>query len=137
MSYCVQLSPDGLASAFILSEEFIVSETCAMVLGNSFFYRNGVRKFLRKVITDAENNSRATVFRYSVNDPERFGVDEFDGERHAISIEEKGYACSRALFQLCSGKTKHEQKRSSAWTSFLEEIPADKIVRVIKDWYMM
>lgn len=89
LSYKVQPSPDGLAQAFILGEEFIGNDACAMVLGDNIFYGNGFRKLLKAAVEDAEDNSRATVFGYYVNDPERFGVVEFDGNGKALSIEEK------------------------------------------------
>ena len=89
LSYCVQPSPDGLAQAFILGETFIGDDACAMVLGDNIFYGNGFGRILRAAVTDAEVNSRATVFGYYVNDPERFGVVAFDEEGHATSIEEK------------------------------------------------
>lgn len=87
--YCVQPSPDGLAQAFILGEDFIGSDACAMVLGDNIFYGNGFRKLLRAAVEDAEVNSRATVFGYYVNDPERFGVVVFNENGKATSIEEK------------------------------------------------
>jgi len=89
LSYCVQPSPDGLAQAFILGEEFIGEDACAMVLGDNIFYGNGFGKLLRAATAGAEENCRATVFGYYVNDPERFGVVEFDAAGKAISIEEK------------------------------------------------
>ena len=89
LSYCVQPSPDGLAQAFILGEEFIGDDACAMVLGDNIFYGNGFGKLLRSATENAEKNSRATVFGYYVTDPERFGVVEFDENGKAISIEEK------------------------------------------------
>ena len=89
LSYCVQPSPDGLAQAFLLGEEFIGDDACAMVLGDNIFYGNGFSKILRAAATNAEQNARATVFGYYVNDPERFGVVEFDGNGHVISVEEK------------------------------------------------
>lgn len=73
LSYCVQPSPDGLAQAFILGEEFIGDDACAMVLGDNIFYGNGFRRILREAVTDAEENGKATVFGYYVTDPERFG----------------------------------------------------------------
>ncbi len=88
LSYKVQPSPDGLAQAFILGEEFIGDDACAMVLGDNIFYGAGIRKQLLSAAKDAENG-RATVFGYYVNDPERFGVVEFDENWKAISIEEK------------------------------------------------
>ena len=89
LSYCVQPSPDGLAQAFILGEEFIGDDACAMVLGDNIFYGNGFGQLLRAATANAEENHRATVFGYYVNDPERFGVVEFDEAGKAISIEEK------------------------------------------------
>ena len=88
LSYKVQPSPDGLAQAFILGEEFIGGEPCAMVLGDNIFYGSGFTDILRNAANDAMNG-RATVFGYYVNDPERFGVVEFDENWHAVSIEEK------------------------------------------------
>ncbi|MBO7389473.1 MAG: glucose-1-phosphate thymidylyltransferase RfbA [Oscillospiraceae bacterium] len=89
LSYKVQPSPDGLAQAFILGREFIGDDACAMVLGDNIFYGNGFSKALRQAAANAEENKRATVFGYYVNDPERFGVVEFDETGRAISIEEK------------------------------------------------
>lgn len=89
LSYKVQPSPDGLAQAFLLGEEFLGGEAGAMVLGDNIFYGNGFSKLLSAAVEDAENNNRATVFGYYVSDPERFGVVEFDESGKAISIEEK------------------------------------------------
>lgn len=89
LSYKVQPSPDGLAQAFILGEEFIGTDACAMVLGDNIFYGNGFSKSLKTAVANAEKNRRATIFGYYVNDPERFGVVEFDKTERAISIEEK------------------------------------------------
>lgn len=89
LSYCVQPSPDGLAQAFLLGEEFIGDSACAMVLGDNIFFGNGISKLLQSAVRDAENFGRASVFGYSVQDPERFGVVEFDQNGKAISIEEK------------------------------------------------
>ena len=89
LSYKVQPSPDGLAQAFILGEEFLGGEAGAMVLGDNIFYGNGFRRMLRAAVKNAEENGRATVFGYYVPDPERFGVVEFDGAGKALSIEEK------------------------------------------------
>ena len=89
LSYKVQPSPDGLAQAFILGEEFLDGEAGAMVLGDNIFYGNGFGRILRAATTNAEENGRATVFGYYVTDPERFGVVAFDEEGHATSIEEK------------------------------------------------
>lgn len=89
LSYKVQPSPDGLAQAFILGEEFLTGECGAMVLGDNIFYGNGFRRLLRAAVADAEENGRATVFGYYVTDPERFGVVAFDENGTATSIEEK------------------------------------------------
>lgn len=89
LSYKEQPSPDGLAQAFILGEEFIGDDSCAMVLGDNIFYGNGFSKLLRDAVKNAEENKRASVFGYYVEDPERFGVVEFDGNGKVISIEEK------------------------------------------------
>ena len=89
LSYKVQPSPDGLAQAFLLGEEFIGDDACAMVLGDNIFYGNGFGRILRASVENAEKNERATVFGYYVNDPERFGVVEFDADGKVISIEEK------------------------------------------------
>ena len=89
LSYRVQPTPDGLAQAFILGEEFIGEDACAMVLGDNIFYGNGFRRLLRSAVKDAEVKSRATVFGYYVTDPERFGVVAFDEDGKATSIEEK------------------------------------------------
>jgi len=88
LKYKVQPSPDGLAQAFLIGEEFIGEDPCAMVLGDNIFYGNGFGKLLRGAAENAEKG-RATVFGYYVNDPERFGVVEFDDNGSVISIEEK------------------------------------------------
>jgi glucose-1-phosphate thymidylyltransferase len=88
LSYKIQPSPDGLAQAFLLGEEFIGSDTCAMVLGDNIFYGNGFTPLLRKAVADAEQG-KATVFGYYVSDPERFGVVEFDDSGNVVSVEEK------------------------------------------------
>ena len=88
LSYKVQPSPDGLAQAFLLGEEFIAGEPCAMVLGDNIFYGNGFSKLLRAAAESAQNG-RATVFGYYVTDPERFGIVEFDAAGKVISVEEK------------------------------------------------
>ena len=88
LSYKVQPSPDGLAQAFLLGEEFIGSDACAMVLGDNIFYGNGFSRILCAAAENAETG-RATVFGYYVNDPERFGVVAFDDAGKVISIEEK------------------------------------------------
>ena len=87
-SYKVQPSPDGLAQAFLLCEEFIAREPCALVLGDNIFYGNGLTRTLRGAVKKAEEGG-ATVFGYYVDDPERYGVVEFDANHKAVSIEEK------------------------------------------------
>ncbi|MFC5703545.1 glucose-1-phosphate thymidylyltransferase RfbA [Cohnella faecalis] len=86
LSYAVQASPDGLAQAFIIGEEFIAGNSCALILGDNIFYGNGLSTYLKKAV---HNKNRATVFGYYVEDPERFGVVEFGKDGEAISIEEK------------------------------------------------
>ncbi|MCI8339425.1 MAG: glucose-1-phosphate thymidylyltransferase RfbA [Lachnospiraceae bacterium] len=86
LSYKVQPSPDGLAQAFLLGEEFIGDDACAMILGDNIFYGSGLSKHLKNA---AAKETGATIFGYYVNDPERFGIVEFDNEGKAISIEEK------------------------------------------------
>ena len=89
LSYCVQPSPDGLAQAFIIGEDFIGDDSCAMVLGDNIFYGEGFSNLLREAVLNAEENYRATVFGYYVNDPERFGIVEFDDKGKVLSVEEK------------------------------------------------
>ena len=86
LSYAEQPSPDGLAQAFIIGEKFIGKSNVAMILGDNIFYGNGLVKILKKAV---RNKNRATIFGYYVNDPERFGVAEFDAKGKVISIEEK------------------------------------------------
>lgn len=88
LSYKVQPSPDGLAQAFLLGEEFIGDDPCAMVLGDNIFYGNGLGDLVRGAVANAEKG-RATIFGYYVNDPERFGIVEFDENGKVISVEEK------------------------------------------------
>lgn len=89
LSYAVQPSPDGLAQAFIIGEEFIGDDTAAMVLGDNIFAGNGLKERLLRAVENAESGKGATVFGYYVDDPERFGIVEFDKEGKAVSIEEK------------------------------------------------
>lgn len=88
LSYAVQPKPEGLAQAFLIGEEFIAGEPCAMVLGDNIFYGGWFRKNLAEAVKNAENG-QATIFGYYVKDPERFGIVEFDKERNVISVEEK------------------------------------------------
>ena len=87
--YAEQPSPDGLAQAFIIGEKFIGNDSACLVLGDNIFYGSGFTSLLRKAVADAEENGKATVFGYWVNDPERYGVAEFDKEGNCLSIEEK------------------------------------------------
>lgn len=88
-SYAEQPSPDGLAQAFIIGEEFIGSDSVCLVLGDNIFYGSGFTGMLRQSVATAEKEGKATVFGYYVNDPERYGVAEFDNEGNCLSIEEK------------------------------------------------
>ena len=87
--YAEQPSPDGLAQAFIIGEKFIGNESVCLVLGDNIFYGSGFTGLLRESVQNAEQNGLATVFGYYVNDPERYGVAEFDNEGKCLSIEEK------------------------------------------------
>ena len=89
LSYKVQPSPDGLAQAFVLGEEFIGNDSAALILGDNIFYGPGFSGMMRQSIENIEKNGGASVFAYFVKDPERFGVVEFDENNKAISIEEK------------------------------------------------
>ena len=89
LSYAEQPSPDGLAQAFLIGEDFIGDDCCAMVLGDNIFHGNGFSKLLRQATKNAEENGRASIFGYYVNDPERFGIVEFDENGKVISVEEK------------------------------------------------
>lgn len=88
LSYAVQPSPDGLAQAFLIGEGFINHEPCAMVLGDNIFYGNGFSQMLQDAVMSAQQG-RATIFGYYVNDPERFGIVEFDENGRVLSVEEK------------------------------------------------
>ncbi len=96
LSYAEQPSPDGLAQAFTIGASWISGDSCALVLGDNIFYGNGLSKRLRRAVASAQEG-RATVFGYRVDDPERFGVVEFDGSYNAVSIEEKP-ACPRSSY---------------------------------------
>ena len=120
LSYKVQPSPDGLAQAFILGEEFLNGEAGAMVLGDNIFYGNGFSKILKAAVVDAEENNRATVFGYYVPDPERFGVVAFNENGQVTSIEEKplnpksNYAVTGLYFYPAGVSAKANEVKPSA-----------------------
>lgn len=120
LSYKVQPSPDGLAQAFILGEEFLGGDAGAMILGDNIFYGNGFRTLLKTAVNNAEQNKRATVFGYYVNDPERFGVVAFDESGKVTSIEEKpkepksNYAVTGLYFYPAGVSEKANQVKPSA-----------------------
>ena len=124
LSYKVQPSPDGLAQAFIIGKEFIGDDACAMVLGDNIFYGNGFGRSLRETVKNAEENNRATVFGYYVNDPERFGIVEFDESGKVISVEEKpenpksNYAITGLYFYPAGVAEMAEQVQPSARGEF-------------------
>ena len=89
LSYKIQESPDGLAQAFIIGEDFIGNDSVCMILGDNIFHGHGLKKRLKQAVLNAENGDGATIFGYYVDDPERFGIVEFDNNGKAISIEEK------------------------------------------------
>ena len=119
LSYKVQPTPDGLAQAFTLGKDFINGEPCAMILGDNIFYGNGFTKLLKDATADAQKG-KATVFGYYVNDPERFGVVDFDKNGKAISIEEKpahpksNYAVTGLYFYPAGVSEKAAQVKPSA-----------------------
>lgn len=119
LSYKVQPSPDGLAQAFTLGADFINGEACAMVLGDNIFYGNGFTDLLKNAAEDAQKG-KATVFGYYVNDPERFGVVDFDENGNAVSIEEKpeqpksNYAVTGLYFYPAGVSEKAAQVKPSA-----------------------
>lgn len=119
LSYAVQPSPDGLAQAFLIGEEFIGDDSCAMILGDNIFYGGWFRKNLRDAVAKAENGN-ATIFGYYVKDPERFGIVEFDNQRKAISVEEKpqnpksNYAITGLYFYPSGVSQKAKQVKPSA-----------------------
>ena len=120
LSYKVQPSPDGLAQAFTLGEEFIGDEACAMVLGDNIFYGYGFSHILNRAVEAAEKENKATIFGYHVNDPERFGIVEFDENGRVLSVEEKpvhpkSNYCITGLYFYPKGVSKmaHEVKPSA------------------------
>ncbi len=120
LSYCVQQKPEGLAQAFLLGEDFIGEDACAMVLGDNIFYGNGFSGLLREIAANAAMHARATVFGYRVNDPQRFGVVEFDKNWKALSIEEKpkhpksNYAVAGLYFYPAGVSMRAKQVKPSA-----------------------
>lgn len=120
LSYKVQPSPDGLAQAFILGEEFIGNDACAMVLGDNIFYGAGLIKHLQNSVKRAEQEHKATIYGYFVNDPQRFGIVELDAEGNAISIEEKpvcpksNYCVTGLYFYPAGVSAKAKQVKPSA-----------------------
>ena len=120
LQYKVQPSPDGLAQAFILGEEFIGGDCCAMILGDNIFYGNGFSRILKNAVHNAEQNGRCTVFGYYVQDPERFGIVEFDADGKVLSVEEKpahpksNYAVTGLYFYSNDVVEKAKQVRPSA-----------------------
>ena len=119
LSYAKQPSPDGLAQAFLIGEEFIGDDACAMILGDNIFFGNGFSHVLMDAVQNAEINGRASVFGYYVNDPERFGVVEFSEDGRALSIEEKpknpksNYAVTGLYFYPQGVSTKAKQVKPS------------------------
>ena len=120
LQYKIQPSPDGLAQAFILGEEFLSGKAGAMVLGDNIFYGNGFRSMLKVAVKNAEENNRATVFGYYVSDPERFGIVAFDENGVATSIEEKpenpksNYAVTGLYFYPAGVSERANQVKTSA-----------------------
>lgn len=119
LSYAVQESPDGLAQAFLIGEDFIGDDSCAMILGDNIFYGGWFRRNLIEAVKNAEED-KATIFGYYVKDPERFGIVEFDDKRNVISVEEKpsepksNYAITGLYFYPAGVSAKAKQVKPSA-----------------------
>jgi glucose-1-phosphate thymidylyltransferase len=132
LSYAVQPSPDGLAQAFIIGEDFIGDDNCAMILGDNIFYGHGLTKLLRKAAENVEKENIATVFAYYVEDPERYGVVEFDENGKAILLEEKpknpktNYAVT-GLYFYPKGVSKYARKLKPSWRNELEITDLNKM----------
>ncbi len=125
LSYAEQPSPDGLAQAFTIGEDFIAGEPCALVLGDNIFYGNGLSRHLTRAVQNAESG-RATVFGYHVDDPERFGVVEFDAQGRAVSVERSpsapraptpSPACTSTRATWPPRPTRSSRPRAASWRS--------------------
>ena len=120
LAYEVQAKPEGLAQAFIIGEKFIGEDACAMILGDNIFYGEGFSGYLKEAVLNAEEDSRATVFGYFVNDPERFGIVEFDDDGTVLSVEEKpsdpksNYAITGLYFYPAGVSSKAAEVKPSA-----------------------
>lgn len=102
--YAEQPSPDGLAQAFLIGEEFIGNDSVCLVLGDNIFYGQSFTAMLKRAVANVENEQKATVFGYYVNDPERYGVAEFDEAGNVLSIEEKP-ACPKSNYAVVDRKS--------------------------------
>lgn len=132
LSYAVQNSPDGLAQAFVIGEEFIGDDCCALILGDNIFYGSGFSKKLKRAVMNAEENDFATVFSYYVSSPQEYGIAEFDDDGNVLSIEEKPknpksnyavtglYFCPRGVSELAK-KIKPSQRGELEITSLLQK----------------
>ena len=116
--YAEQPSPDGLAQAFLIGEEFIGNDSVCLVLGDNIFYGQSFTAMLKRAVANVENEQKATVFGYYVNDPERYGVAEFDEAGNVLSIEEKP-ACPKSNYAVV-GLYFNAQHRSEEHTSELQ-----------------
>lgn len=131
LSYAEQPSPDGLAQAFIIGEDFIGEDCCAMVLGDNIFYGNGFSSLLKAAVSDAEKGT-ASIFGYYVNDPERFGVVEFDKDGRVISVEEKpkepkSNYCITGLYFYDNRVVEYAKQVKPSWRGELEITDLNRI----------